>query len=419
MQTASAHRLEVTSWLPILGLAFAAFVFNTSEFLPVGLLPDMAASLGETVSFTGLVITGYAWVVAIMSLPLTILTARFERRKLLLCLILCFALSHIAVLWVASFGSLLAARICVALCHSIFWSIMTPLAARMAPKGKRALGLACVMGGTIVATVMGLPIGTKLGQLFGWQEAFAVIGAVALCVLVMIWLVLPPCPATSAGSLKSLPVILKRPALLQLYFLTAVTELGHFTAYSYIAPILQADGGFSPADVVTVLFVFGISGIIGAFTATKVVDKHISGALTLPLVLTAVSLLLIYPACATLPSILTLCIVWGAAVTAVSLAFQTIVLNVAPDAADIATSLFSGIFNIGIGGGAFLGSMISGSFGFHPVTFVGSGLVTVSALLCLTLWIRTGSALFPIEKVATNAVQPAANRTLADQNPVK
>lgn len=145
MQTASAHRLEVTSWLPILGLAFAAFVFNTSEFLPVGLLLDMAASLGETVSFTGLVITGYAWVVAIMSLPLTILTARFERRKLLLCLILCFALSHIAVLWVASFGSLLAARICVALCHSIFWSIMTPLAARMAPKGKRALGLACVM----------------------------------------------------------------------------------------------------------------------------------------------------------------------------------------------------------------------------------------------------------------------------------
>lgn len=265
-----------------------------------------------------------------MSLPLTILTARFERRKLLLCLILCFALSHIAVLWVASFGSLLAARICVALCHSIFWSIMTPLAARMAPKGKRALGLACVMGGTIVATVMGLPIGTKLGQLFGWQEAFAVIGAVALCVLVMIWLVLPPCPATSAGALKSLPVILKRPALLQLYFLTAVTELGHFTAYSYIAPILQADGGFSPTDVVTVLFVFGISGIIGAFTATKVVDKHISGALTLPLVLTAVSLLLIYPACATLPSILTLCIVWGAAVTAVSLAFQTIVLNVAP-----------------------------------------------------------------------------------------
>lgn len=138
----------------------------------------------------------------------------------------------------------------------------------------------------------------------------------------------------------------------------------------------------------TVLFVFGISGIIGAFTATKVVDKHISGALTLPLVLTAVSLLLIYPACATLPSILTLCIVWGAAVTAVSLAFQTIVLNVAPDAADIATSLFSGIFNIGIGGGAFLGSMISGSFGFHPVTFVGSGLVTVSAL-CVS---RSGSA---------------------------
>ena len=117
----------------MIGLAFAAFVFNTSEFLPVGLLPDMAASLNESVSFMGLVITGYAWVVSIMSLPLALLTARFERKKLLLFLLGLFAICHFAVLWVDSFWSLYATRIGVALAHSIFWSIMNPLAARMAP----------------------------------------------------------------------------------------------------------------------------------------------------------------------------------------------------------------------------------------------------------------------------------------------
>ena len=413
MTTSSGYRLEVTSWLPIIGLAFAAFVFNTSEFLPVGLLPDIAESLGETVSFTGLMITGYAWVVAVMSLPLTIATATFERRKLLLFLIFCFALAHIVVLWVGSFATLLAARVAVALTHSVFWSIMTPLAARMAPKGRRAVGLAAVMGGTIVATVMGIPIGTKLGQMMGWQEAFFVIGAAALLLMIYIYVYLPPCPSSSAGSLKSLPVILKRPALLQLYFLTVVTVLGHFTVYSYIAPILQADGGYGPTDTVLFLFVFGISGIIGTLITTKVVDKHVSATLMVPLITIAASLFLLFPACATYPLTILLLVVWGAAMTSVMLAFQTVLLSAAPDAADIATSIYSGIFNVGIGGGAFVGSLISQHWGFYPLTFAGGSMVVITAGFCLILWLKTGSAVFAIEKVETKAVQPATKRTLA------
>lgn len=236
----------------MIGLAFAAFVFNTSEFLPVGLLPDMAASLNESVSFMGLVITGYAWVVSIMSLPLALLTARFERKKLLLFLLGLFAICHFAVLWVDSFWSLYATRIGVALAHSIFWSIMNPLAARMAPAGKRATGLAAVMGGTIVATVLGVPLEPKWGTSSD--------GGILLChrrsgllVLMLLWYVLPQCPSRSAGSLKSLPVILKRPALLQLYGVTMITMLGQFTAYSFISPILEHSAGMSGSDVVDVL----------------------------------------------------------------------------------------------------------------------------------------------------------------------
>ena len=141
MHTPQQHKFGFKAWIPTIGLAFAAFVFNTSEFLPVGLLPNIAESIHESVSKTGLIITVYAWVVSLLSLPLTILTAKLERRRLLLWLIVIFALSHFVVLWADTFEKLMGARVCVAVTHSIFWSIMTPLAARVAPFGKQAFRL--------------------------------------------------------------------------------------------------------------------------------------------------------------------------------------------------------------------------------------------------------------------------------------
>lgn len=390
----------------MIGLAFAAFVFNTSEFLPVGLLPDMAASLNESVSFMGLVITGYAWVVSIMSLPLALLTARFERKKLLLFLLGLFAICHFAVLWVDSFWSLYATRIGVALAHSIFWSIMNPLATRMAPAGKRATGLAAVMGGTIVATVLGVPLGTKMGHLFGWAESFFVIGAAAFLVLMLLWYVLPQCPSRSAGSLKSLPVILKRPALLQLYGVTMITMLGQFTAYSFISPILEHSAGMSGSDVVDVLLLFGLAGIIGTVLSSKTVDRYPSASLTVPLVVLSMSLFLLVPLCSSWLSLVPLLLLWGAAQTAICMALSASVLVVASDAADVATSLYSGIFNIGIGGGAFVGSLVSQHFGFTPVAFVGGTFITISALFCLSVYFRTGSALLPHDDLSREVGEP-------------
>lgn len=400
----------IRAWLPIVGLAFAAFVFNTSEFLPVGLLPDIAGDLGETVAFTGLVITGYAWVVALMSLPLTIATAKLERRKLLLCLIAVFALAHFVVLWAESFEKLFAARIAVALTHSIFWSIMTPLAARMAPRGKRALGLAAVMGGTIVATVLGVPIGTQLGHMFGWQEAFFIIGIAAALVFALIYFVLPECASNRAGSMKSLPVILKRPALIQLYCLTAVTVLGQYTAYSYISPILQTVGGFGETDVVTTLFVFGIAGILGTVLSSKLVERFPSGSLAVPLIIIAASLFLIVPLCGHFGLLMALVVAWGAAMTAVCMAFQTMLLNAAPDAADIAASLYSGIFNIGIGGGAFIGSGILRVSGYEPIAYAGGAIVAVSAISTIVVWLRTDSAVLKSSVAADEAKTTEAEK---------
>ena len=370
MSTPLLHQSGPKAWLPIVALAFAAFVFNTSEFLPVGLLPDIAESLHETVPFTGLILTGYAFVVAVMSLPLTIVTARLERRKLLLALLFVFSVCHFVVAWVESFQTLFAARV--------------------APHGKRAVGLAAVMGGTIVATVLGVPIGTNLGHLFGWHMSFVIIGIGSALVFAVIFFVLPRCEATHAGSLRSLPQILKRPALRQLYFLTVVTVLGQFTAYSYLNPILATAAGLGESMIVTMLFVFGIAGILGTLVASKTVDKHCEATLFGAMAVVGISLALLVASAQSTAALTFVVICWGAAMTAVCLAFQTVLLTAAPDAADVAASLYSGIFNIGIGGGAFIGSRVSQAAGFVPVAYVGAAIVAVSLLSLVVVRVKCG-----------------------------
>ncbi len=388
--TPKRHRFGFKAWLPTIGLAFAAFIFNTSEFLPVGLLPNIAESLGEPESQTGLIITVYAWVVALMSLPLTVLTAKLERRRLLLALLVLFAASHFIVLWADSFVKLMGARVCVAFTHSIFWSIMTPLAARTAPFGKEAAGLAAVSGGSILATILGVPMGTKLGFLVGWQGAFFVVGIGAALAWFFILAVLPVCKSDRAGSLKSLPDLLRRLGLVQLYFLTAVVILGQFTAYSYISPVLIYEGGMSESAAVTVLFVFGFAGIAGIIFGSKTVDKYQSVTVVFPMMLLSVCLALLTPLARHWYELLTMVAFWGIAMSIMALAFQTTLLRQARDAADVATSLYSGIFNIGIGGGAFLGSHVANWWGYGSVGYVGAGLVAVCALFCIAVWALTG-----------------------------
>lgn len=392
------HKFGFKAWLPTIGLAFAAFVFNTSEFLPVGLLPNIADSIHESVSKTGLIITVYAWVVSLLSLPLTILTAKLERRRLLLWLVVIFALSHFAVLWANTFEKLMAARICVAVTHSVFWSIMTPLAARVAPFGRQALGLAAVMGGSIVATVLGVPIGTHLGQQFGWQGSFFIVGLAATFIWLIIFLSLPICVSNRAGSLKSLPSLFKRPALVQLYMLTMIVILGQFTVYSYITPILMTVGHLSENQTVAFLFIFGVAGILGTVISSKTVDRFRSGTMVVPMIIMAVCVGTIGIFAPHFEMLAVLGIFWGAAMTAISMAFQTLLLDTASDAADVATSLYSGIFNIGIGGGAFIGSRVSAHFGFAFIPYVACTLIGVCALACIVIWMKRGSAILPKAK---------------------
>ncbi|EFT7266546.1 sugar transporter [Salmonella enterica] len=360
------------AWLRVVTLAIAAFIFNTTEFVPVGLLSDIAESFHMQTAQVGIMLTIYAWVVAVMSLPFMLLTSQMERRKLLICLFVLFIASHVLSFLAWNFTVLVISRIGIAFAHAIFWSITASLAIRLAPAGKRAQALSLIATGTALAMVLGLPIGRVVGQYFGWRTTFFAIGMGALITLLCLIKLLPKLPSEHSGSLKSVPLLFRRPALMSLYVLTVVVVTAHYTAYSYIEPFVQNVAGLSANFATVLLLILGGAGIIGSLVFGKLGNRHASSLVSIAIALLVVCLLLLLPAADSEAHLAILSIFWGIAIMVIGLGMQVKVLALAPDATDVAMALFSGIFNIGIGAGALVGNQVSLHWSMSAIGYIGA-----------------------------------------------
>ncbi|HFC6379054.1 TPA: sugar transporter [Neisseria lactamica] len=372
-------------WLSIVALAIGAFIFNTTEFIPIALLSDIGRSFGMAATETGIMITVYAWVVALTSLPLMLLTRHMERRGLLLILFALFTVSHILSFASWRFEILLASRVGIALTHAVFWSITASLAVRIAPVGKGNQALGLLSTGTVMAMVAGIPLGRMVGQYLGWQASFLLIGLCAAAVMAVLAKSLPRLPSVNAGSLSSLPLLLKRKKLMLLYAMTVLVITAHFTAYSYIEPFVIQIGSFSARQVTVVLGLYGLAGFAASYLFGKWFAKHPRAFLAGAVSVIALSSGLLLPLAHLPAAIYALVFVWGTAIVIVSLGMVSKVLDFASDAADLANSIYSGLYNVGIGGGALLGHLVTQYAGISRIGIAGMFAAAAGLWLCLNL----------------------------------
>lgn len=379
------NKESFTRWLPLVGLTFAVFVFNTSEFMPIGLLTDIATDLNISEARAGLLISVYAWVVAIMSLPLMIMVSKMELKRLLLSIIALFVVSHVASAFAEGYYTLMLSRIGVACAHSIFWSIAPPLAVRTVPDGKRALGLSAIATGSSVAMVVGLPLGRVVGLYVGWRMAFLSIAIISALIFVFILVVFPKLQSRGKFAFKQLPELLHNRVLLGVFIMSVLFATAHYTGYSYIEPFLGKVAAMAPDTVTLVLIVFGGSGMLGSIAFSKYYmtnPRRFMLAVTLG---PALCMLLLQAAATGKAYILAVCILWGAMATAFNIAFQDNTIRFAPEhATSIAMSIFSGIFNLGIGSGAYIGGLVVSRLSIGYIGYAG-GTIGVIATLYLAL----------------------------------
>lgn len=378
------------AWIGVLSLGFAAFVFNTSEFVPIGLLSDISQSFGMSHDAPSIMITIYAWVVALLSLPLILIFSNTERKILLIFVFLIFILSQIMCFFATTFDWLIVGRIGVAVAHALFWSITSALAIRIAPVGKKSQALAIIATGTSLAAILGVPLGRIIGTWLGWRYTFLTIGLIATIVLVILIVVLPKLPSINTGSIKSLPSLLKRPALIGIFILTIIVVAGHFSTYTFFEQFALETIHLSENDITLLLLFFGFSGIVGSFIFGSLNNKHPlillpSGTTLLLIILLILSFIHIR-----FGSFFLVIFFWGIAFTCVALSLQVKVLDLSADATDISMAIYSGLFNLGIGSGALIGRISIDHIGIKSVSLVGSCVeaFALSLILFLTLYYK-------------------------------
>jgi DHA1 family inner membrane transport protein len=376
--------------LALWALTLSAFAIGTTEFVIVGLIPTIAASLGVSVPSAGLLVSLYALGVAVGAPVLTALTGRVPRKQLLLGLMALFTVGNLVAWMAPSYGALMGARVLTGLAHGVFFSIGSTIATGLVPREKAASAIALMFTGLTVALVTGVPLGTWIGQSFGWQSTFLAVSLLGVIAFIGSAILVPGTIQNSApSSLRTQLAVLKKPRLLLVYAMTTLGYGGTFIAFTYLAPILQEVSGFAPSSVSLVMLVYGVSVAAGNIWGGKLADREGPiRALQIVFTLLALVLLLLTFTAPNKWLVLATVLAWGAVAFGNVPGLQVYVVQRAerdaPQAVDVASGLNIAAFNVGIAIGAWGGGLIVTHLGLMATPWIGA-LVVVGALGLTTL----------------------------------
>jgi DHA1 family inner membrane transport protein len=366
--------------LPLLALAVAAFGIGTTEFVIMGLLPEVARALAVSIPRAGMLVTGYALAVTVGSPLVAIATARLPRRATLLGLMGVFILGNTLCALAPGYWTLMAARVVTALAHGAFFGIGSVVATQLVPRQLRAQAMAVMFTGLTLANVLGVPLGTLLGQAEGWRATFWAVAAIGVAAVAALALFLPAMAADPNTDLLGEFRVLRRTQVVLAMLISVLSSVSLFTVFTYIAPLLERVTHLTPHTVSLVLLLVGVGLTAGNLLGGWLADWRLMPSIMASFVALAAILLGLYAALPFPAAAIILLAFWGAASFTLTTPLQMRVVDEAVEAPNLAATLNQGAFNLGNAAGAWLGGIaISAGWSFRDLPLL-SAAVTVVAL---------------------------------------
>ncbi|WP_084558198.1 MFS transporter [Hamadaea tsunoensis] len=357
-------------------LSAATFTYVTTEVMPIGVLTLIAKDLHRSESDIGFVVTAYAAVVLVASLPLTKLTARVPRRVVLTSTLGVFAVATLAAALAPTYDLLLAARLLTALTQGLFWAVVGPAAAGLFAPELSGRTVARLALGTSLAPVLGIPFGTWLGQLAGWRVPFLVMAVVNGLTCVLVTVLVPRTPRETGDDARGTAPDRRLFVLLLIGVLLVVT--GFQTVWTYVTPYLLDVSGFADGSLATLLLVGGVCGVVGTSIAGRYSDRHPWPSLIIPMGLVAVALTILFAFGQVEAAAVGALALNGFGFSGFAASLQGTILRIAPMTVDMGMAAVGSIFNAGIAGGAYLGGLLLDGPGVRSVAFAGAVLCALS-----------------------------------------
>ncbi len=377
--------------LPLFSLFLAAFGIATSSFIVAGLLPEISADMGVTIPVAGLLVTAYSFGVAVGGPVMSLLTSCFTRKPTILALVAVFIAGQVLCALAPTYELLLGARLVISLTHGTFFGLAAIIAVSVVPPERRAAAISLVFAGITVANIIGIPGGTAIGHAFGWRAAFWSVGALAVVAFATMAVLLPAnsAPRPAGAGLAQQFRVLGRHQVYLTYLIILILMLGVWVSFTYIVPLL-VNAAHIPQELVPwLLLIFGVGSTLGLFLGGRLGDRNPSATLSLGFG-AQVLLYLLFPLLIENPwAVTVLLFLIGFAAFVVNAPLQNRVLKGAADAPDLASTLMSSMFNVGIASGATIGSvMLSQGASYAHLPWVAFALaIPATGLVILAAWL--------------------------------